>query len=224
MLTTGDNFYNFLTSPLPVPEVQSPVAIINPYSDQYIKNVLKTFCETFYSTHSKRILILGINPGRFGAGVTGIPFTDPIRLDEICGIENSFVRKQELSSRFIYEMIEAFGGPVKFYNSFLLSAVCPIGFLNGTINYNYYDSQQLVKISSELIRYSLKKHASWNTSSTTVISLGKKNAIFLEHFNSEARLFENIITLEHPRYIMQYKLKSKNIYIDNYCRQLNDLI
>ena len=51
---------------------------------------------------TQRHLLLGINPGRFGGGVTGIPFTDPIRLQNVCGIENNFEKKQELSSVFIY--------------------------------------------------------------------------------------------------------------------------
>ncbi len=41
-----------------------------------------------------RYLILGINPGRFGGGITGIPFTDPIRLQNICGIENDFQKNK----------------------------------------------------------------------------------------------------------------------------------
>ncbi len=199
------------------------ISIINPYQKPEVNSVLKQFCDRFYVADRPRVLILGINPGRFGAGVTGIPFTDPVELEEKCGITNSFTKKQELSSRFIYEMIEAYGGAEKFYSRFLLSAVCPFGFLNGSINYNYYDSPQLQKATNNFIKSSLLEHTSWNIKSTTVISLGKKNASCLEAFNRELKLFENIITLEHPRYIMQYKLKSKLEYIARYCTVLNSL-
>jgi len=201
-------------------ELPPGISLINPYSDSAVKKACKTFCERFYFKDTKRILILGINPGRFGAGVTGVPFTDPVALDADCGIPNSFIKKRELSSRFIYDMINEFGGPEKFYSKFLLNAVCPLGFLKGTVNYNYYDSKELLEASMPLIKNSLHKQASLNMNTDVVISLGKKNASFLEAFNREAKLFGKIITLEHPRYIMQYKLKSKQEYIDKYMQVL----
>ncbi|MFI5224347.1 MAG: DUF4918 domain-containing protein, partial [Nitrospirales bacterium] len=67
------------------------------------------------------MLILGINPGRLGAGLTGIPFTDPLKLQNICGIENTLPKKAELSADFIYTMISAFGGPEAFYKKFYFS-------------------------------------------------------------------------------------------------------
>ena len=88
-----------------------------------------SFYTKYYSDNNKRILLLGINPGRFGGGVTGIPFTDPVRLEKVCGIKNDFQKKQELSSVFIYEMIEAYGGAEKFYKQFYISAVSPLGFV-----------------------------------------------------------------------------------------------
>ena len=79
------------------------------------------FYEKYYNDNNERYAFFGINPGRFGGGVTGIPFTDPIRLEKICGIPNDFEKKQELSSVFIYDMIDAFGGAAKFYKRFYIS-------------------------------------------------------------------------------------------------------
>jgi hypothetical protein len=45
--------------------------------------ICSSFYQKYYADNKKRSLIIGINPGRFGAGVTGIPFTDPIRLKRI---------------------------------------------------------------------------------------------------------------------------------------------
>ncbi len=207
----------------PVFELPENVSVIHPYNSSEVRDALKQFCDKFYSTDTKRILILGINAGRFGAGVTGIPFTDPVNMQTECGINHNFPLRHELSSKFIYEMIAAYGGTEKFYNKFLLHAVCPVGFLNGNINYNYYDSPALLNATSDFIKQSLREHASWNMSHTTVISLGKKNAGALEHFNKELKLFKNIITLEHPRYIMQYKLKSKQEYIERYVEVLESV-
>ncbi len=99
-------------------------------------------------------MILGINPGRFGGGVTGIPFTDPKRVIEKCGLAYSGEMKHEPSSVFVYEMIDAFGGAIKFYEQFYIHSVCPLGFTNinnkgKAINYNYYDSKELTKAKSK---------------------------------------------------------------------------
>ncbi len=77
------------------------VEVMNPFKDKYTYNICNTFYNKYYNDNNSRHLILGINPGRFGGGITGIPFTDPLRLAFVCGIENSFQRKQELSSVFI---------------------------------------------------------------------------------------------------------------------------
>ena len=66
-----------------------------PYDHAETRKCMKAFYGKFYQDKSKRYFILGINPGRFGAGITGVPFTDPIRLEKV-GIENDFAKKQEL--------------------------------------------------------------------------------------------------------------------------------
>ena len=192
------------------------VSVINPYGDPEVRRVLKQFCNKFYGNKRERILILGINPGRFGAGITGIPFTDPIALEQYCGISNSMVKKHELSSRFIYELIHALGTPEYFYDHFILSAVCPLGFLKGTKNYNYYDQPDLLKATDDFIKASLREQARWNVSRKVVFALGKKNSLFLDRYNRELKLFDEIKTLEHPRYIMQYRLRKKHLYLETF--------
>ena len=51
--------------------------------------IVETFFYKFYNDTNPRHLIFGINPGRFGAGTTGINFTAPKQLKEICGIDHS---------------------------------------------------------------------------------------------------------------------------------------
>jgi hypothetical protein len=48
------------------------------------------------------------------------------------------------------------------------------------------------------------------------ISLGQKNAIFLKEINNEYNFFNEIRVLDHPRYIMQYKLKRLKKYLKDY--------
>src|SRR5450432_1175034 len=107
-------------------ELPTGVEVMNPFKEKARFNLCNKFYKKYYNDNNPRNLILGINPGRFGGGMTGIPFTDPVRLGSECGIENNFQKKQELSSVFIYEMIHAFGGPELFYKSFYISSMSPL--------------------------------------------------------------------------------------------------
>lgn len=218
---TGELFYRYLSRLDPELKLPRSISLINPYHNPEVKKALKLFCNTFYTGNQKRILILGINPGRFGAGITGIPFTDPVALGEYCGIPNSFEKKRELSSTFVYETIRAFGTVPDFYQKFMISAVSPLGFLNGTVNYNYYDSAPLLKAANVFIKDSLKAHAAMNISNKVVISFGEKSAAHLAKYNDELQLYQTILTLKHPRYIMQYKRKSLHAYVDTYIETFN---
>jgi hypothetical protein len=203
-------------------------SIMNPYRDnREVKRVVSQFYNKFYNDTASRYLILGINPGRFGAGVTGIPFTDSKRLAEKCGLQIPGLKTFETSSVFIYEMIDAFGGPEKFYGKFFISAVCPLGFTsareNGNqINYNYYDNPKLMHIMRNFIVESLKEQLNFGIDRRFCFCLGTgKNFKFLFQLNSEFGFFEEIVPLEHPRFIMQYKLKNKDLYIGRYLDAFN---
>ena len=89
----------------------------------------KQFYNRFYNDTNKRIYLIGINPGRFGGGTTGIAFTDPINLQVKCEIENKFAKKQELSSDFIYKLIDEFGGVENFFSKFYLTALYPLALI-----------------------------------------------------------------------------------------------
>ena len=41
--------------------------------------------------------------------------------------------------------------------------------------------------------------------------------------NNENAFFNEIIALEHPRYVMQYKAKFKNQYIDKYIKAFDQI-
>jgi hypothetical protein len=57
------------------------IHIMNPFKENPEANCLMIkFYQKYYNNHHKRHLILGINPGRFVAAVTGIPFTDSKQL------------------------------------------------------------------------------------------------------------------------------------------------
>src|SRR5688572_31487076 len=131
-------FYKKLKTPTALPP---GVAVMNPFQNPAIFELCEKFYSQFYSDSQPRKIIIGINPGRLGGGVTGIPFTDPNKLETICGIPNSLQKKSELSADFIYTMIQSFGGTQVFYSKFLFSSVCPLGFTKDGINMNYYDDK-----------------------------------------------------------------------------------
>ena len=114
-----------------------------PYSQMDTRRTMTAYYNKYYLDNQPRIMIFGINPGRFGAGLTGVPFTDPIKLEEECGIPNSFSKRQELSAQFIYKVIHGWGGVELFFKSFYISSLCPLGFVLHGVNYNYYDDKKL---------------------------------------------------------------------------------
>jgi hypothetical protein len=203
------------------------ISIMNPFRDNpEIIPVISKFYTKFYNDNRPRHLILGINPGRFGAGVTGIPFTDTIRLAEKCGLSVPGLETFETSSVFMYEMIDAFGGTRKFYSEFFISSVSPLGFtsvgLHGkAVNYNYYDNKKLTEAVIDFMVDSLKKQLEFGIIRDICFCLGTgKNYKFLLQLNCRFNFFDQIMPLEHPRYIMQYKSKQKQFYIDKYIQVL----
>ena len=196
--------------------------VMNPYMDNpETMEVMKAFYHKFYNDSNKRKFIIGINPSRHGAGVTGVPFTDTKRLESICGIKMASAHTHEVSSVFLYDMITEYGGAADFYNKFYINSPFPLAIVRITkerkwLNANYYDDPALFEMVKEYMILSLKKHISLGLDTSEVFILGKKNADFIQKLNREENFFDRLHVLEHPRYIQQYKSKDKQTYIDKY--------
>lgn len=187
-----------------------------PYDHAETRKCMKAFYGKFYQDKSKRYFILGINPGRFGAGITGVPFTDPIRLEKV-GIENDFAKKQELSSVFIYDMIDACGGPADFYSKFYIASLSPLGLIKDGINYNYYDNSKLAKAIEPFIIQNIETQRTFGCRDEVVFCLGQgKNHAYLQKLNEKHKWWKEVVALPHPRWVMQYRLKRKEEYIQLY--------
>jgi Uracil DNA glycosylase superfamily len=173
---------------------------------------------------------LGINPGRFGAGVTGVPFTDTKRLTDQCGLKYSGKETHEPSSVFVYEVIDAYGGTSRFYHDFYINSICPLGFTisdgkGKEKNYNYYDSKELTNAVAGFMVESIQKQIEFGIQTDICYCFGTgKNEKFLRLINNENGFFKEIIALEHPRYVMQYKSKLKQQYIDKYIEAFRKVI
>ena len=197
-------------------------AVLNPYLDNpETLEVMTAFYNRFYHDEAPRKFIIGINPSRHGAGVTGVPFTDTKHLESDCGIRMQSARTHEVSSVFVYDMIAQYGGVEAFYKDYYINSPFPLAIVRRNaqgnwLNANYYDDPELFALTREYMIETLKKHIALGLDTQKVYVLGKKNATFLEKLNKEASLFEKMVVLEHPRYIEQYKSKEKPLYIDKF--------
>lgn len=198
------------------------IQVMNPYQDSYTYEICEQFYRKFYSDNNSRTLIIGINPGRLGGGLTGIPFTDPIRLQTVCGIQNKLPKKPELSSDFIYRMMQECGGEQEFYQRFYFTSVSPLGFTEKGKNLNYYDNPNLAKRLKPFMIKCLQTQLAWGMNQDVAFCLGEgDNFKFLSTINEEHRFFRKIIPLAHPRFIMQYRRKKLSEYIRHYQEKLN---
>ena len=195
---------------------------MNPYQDDYAFSLCEKFYHKYYNDNNPRTLLLGINPGRFGSGATGISFTDPVKLEKNCGIENTLIKKSELSADFIYTMIDAFGGPEKFYRLFFLSAVSPLGFTKENKNINYYDDKKLEEAIVPFAIDSISKLISIGMNTEKCFCIGEgENFKFLKKLNEQHKWFGEVIPLAHPRFVMQYRRKVVGQYVKDYLEKLS---
>ena len=79
----------------------SSIEVLDPYSSKETKKIVSEFYNKFYSDNNNRIICFGINPGRFGGGITGIPFTDPYFLEKNCDINSTYMKKKEIEINVI---------------------------------------------------------------------------------------------------------------------------
>jgi hypothetical protein len=207
-------YYQQLKPPEKLPK---GIEVLFPQKDRQVKELVKNFFEKYFYDTNPRRLMFGINPGRFGAGMTGVNFTAPKQLKEQCGIDHHLKSSSELSAEFIYDMIASYGGLEKFYREWFIGAVSPLGFIKNGKNINYYDDKKLADSIRPFIIDSINKLVTIGFDTKTCICIGgEKNYKFLSALNNEFKWFGEIVTLPHPRFILQYRRKQKDHYIHQY--------
>lgn len=222
MQTFADKVIDFNRNLVYEGELPPGYQVMNPFlNNPETMVVMSEFYHKYYNDNIQRRFIVGINPSRNGAGITGVPFTDTKRLESACGISMKSARTHEVSSVFIYDMIDAYGGTELFYKEFYINSPFPLAIVKQTdsgnwLNANYYDDPQLFIMVKDYMIESLKKHIDLGLDTTEVFILGKKNADFIYKLNKQEKLFDKLTPLEHPRFIQQYRSKEKQLYIDKY--------
>jgi hypothetical protein len=202
---------------------------MNPYTDfEQAAKLSVRFYQKFFNDYNSRCLLFGINPFKWGAGLTGVPFTDARRLTEYCGISFHGKASSERSSQFIYEIINQLGGPELFYKQFYFNWFCPLGFVKeGSRNkngYAYYDDRELADSARMLIIDNIGAQLKIGARSDVCFVIGKgKNEAFIRSLNEEHGFFKKIIGLEHPGFIMRYHSADIPGYKNKYLHELNSV-
>ena len=213
----SEKLIHFYQSLLPPKNLPKGIEILFPQKDPQVIELIKKFFEKYFNDTMPRRLMLGINPGRYGAGITGVNFTAPRQLKENCRIDHHLGLSSELSAEFIYDMINEYGGVKKFYTNWFIGSVCPLGFIKSGKNINYYDDKKLIEAVTPFIVDCINNQVAigFNTDKCLCIG-GEKNFKFLSGLNNEHKWFREIVPLPHPRFILQYRRKQKDQFIHQY--------
>lgn len=197
------------------------VALLSPLADPERHDAMSAFCHKFYGDNNRRVFWLGINPSRVRRTSSGVPYTDGFALRNFCEIPNEFAQNRELTSDFFYKFIENFGGAREFYRRHYAGAAFAASILRKDKYCNYYDrdlpAEVIASIPESLARQSDIGHAG-----VLVVIGSGENAKTLRGINAELKIFNHILVVEHPRYIMQYKSISLDEYIVKFCETAHE--
>ncbi|WP_266364971.1 uracil-DNA glycosylase family protein [Tellurirhabdus rosea] len=200
------------------------VSVLNPYRQPAVQDVVRRFFTRFFDDTRPRVFILGINPGRFGAGITGVSFTSAQNLATYCGIDNDLPKRLEVSSRFVYQVVEAFGGAAEFYGHFFITSLYPLALVREGKNYNFYDDRATTTALWPAIAETVRTQLTFGGRRDVAVCLGRKNETYLRRLNEQHGFFDRILTLDHPRYILQYRNRDVDAYREAYIRTLADCL
>jgi hypothetical protein len=122
-----------------------------------------------------------------------------------------------MSAEFISRVIEAYGGPGAFYSDVFMTALSPLGFIRNGVNINFYDDAELEMMMSPQIITWMKRTFDAGVRRDTTILLGSgKLRTFMERNVREHVGVRDVIYLDHPRFIMQYRRSQVSQYVSLY--------
>jgi hypothetical protein len=205
--------------------------VINPFKgepEDLVRKITTAFYQKYYNDVHTRRLILGSTPARRGTAVTGVPFEDAKHLQSETGIFIDKFLINQSSSGFLYDVIREYGGRKKFYTDFYMNFVCPLGIVRtnskgNDVNCNYYENKKLQEVLYPFIVQTIKSQISFGIDTSVCYCIGSgENYSFLSKINKQYNFFNTIIPLEHPRFIMQYNSKHKEIFLEKYISSLSN--
>lgn len=195
--------------------------VMHPHGSEPARTWSERFYRRYYSDNHPRIAVFGINPGRWGSGITGIPFTDPTQLEAVLPEFGRIEGRTEMSAQYIHRVIRAYGSYESFYQQIYFTSVYPFGLLYQGVNANYYDYPEVYELLEPQIRSSIDRQVSMGIRRDKAFCLGEgQNIKLLKTLNKKHGWFDRIYSLPHPRYVMQYKRKRIAEFEDLYLTTL----
>lgn len=206
-------------------DLPSGIEILDPYTNPETRRVVHEMVTRYYTDAPPRLGMWGINPGRFGAGITGLSFTDPWAVSNLLNIDTTLTGRRELSAEFISMVIESYGGPTAFYRDVYMCALSPLGFVMGDKNINFYDDPKLIRSIVPFVLSSLQTQHQAGLIADRCIILGTgKLKTFAEREVKSTMGYKYIEYLEHPRYIMQYQRARVTMFVDRYVETIRRIM
>ena len=156
--------------------------------------LVRAFFNRYYGAPGPRVVLCGINPGRLGAGRTGLPFLDFDALGKL--LPGCRERGRERSARFVAEVIGHFGAR-RFFDGVYLTNLSWFGFEREGRNVNV---DALPAPVQREIRASLAEELEL-VRPRAILPVGKAVAAGLAAMAAEGMLAWPVgPRLEHPRY------------------------
>ena len=203
------DFYNSINRNLEIRKTleQENITIL----DGFNKNIelVNRYYQTYYNNHRNRIVLCGINPGKNGAGKTGIPFIDYKGASYL--LSDVHQDEKEQSAQFILSIINEIGSET-FFNNVYMTNISWFGFIKGGNNFNYYELPsplQTTFTKSFLAEMSFVQPK-------VIIPLSKEVELTLKEMMKEGKLNYPVVPrLPHPYYcsIGKRPIKYKDVYI-----------
>jgi hypothetical protein len=178
--------------------------------DEFLMNwsTIRAFNKTYYQNSYPKTVLCGINPGKNGAGKTGIPFVDFASLSKL--IANVEKTDSERSAQFFYDVVSEFGAK-EFYDSFYVTNISWVGYIKGNKNINYYKlPEKPKKFIMEMFKYEMEE-----ISPQTIIAMSGEVQNTLNQLYEDSTI-DIKSSLPHPNYCAfpkNYK-KCKEGYIE----------
>ena len=173
--------------------------------------IVDAFWDRYYARRVPRIVVCGINPGRFGAGKTGIPFLDFASLSQLMpGVDR---HDSEKSAAFFCQVIQSYGSEA-FFRDFYVTNVASVGFLRDGRNLNYHDLPAAAQATVEANFCEEMKMVN----PTQVISLGTA----VQH-TARKLLSPDIdcsLRLPHPAWVATYRSRETEQWVSDYVEAL----
>ena len=181
------------------------ICVLSDFLDH--RHVMENFWATFYPEGPPPQVICGLNPGRHGAGLTGVPFRDFKTLSKwMQGINR---QDAEPSAQFFAKVVEAVGVEA-FFKRFYVTNISAVGYVRDGKNLNYHD---LPEVALRVVERNFMEEMA-SVQPTRIIALGKHPYATVGKLLSSS--VGDIAYLPHPSWIMTYRRREADDWLGRY--------